>query len=162
MPGESSLPATIQTRDETKAAFEQLILAATTALNIVSCRLNPALFNDPGLSETLRQKILQRRRIRIRVLIREPRQAVGNAPRFLALARRLGSNFEMRAMPRDTSLTASLIICDRHSMIYRPSFERWDGQLVSADPIRIKECLESFDSAWDNADQTPELRELSL
>ena len=70
MPGESSPPATIQTRDEAKAAFEQLILAATMALNIVSCRLNPALFNDPDLSETLRQKILQRRRILIRVLIR--------------------------------------------------------------------------------------------
>ncbi len=162
MPGESGLPATIETRDQAVAAFEQLILAATAALNIVSDRLNPALFNDPVLIEALRQKILQRRRMLIRVLIRQPQQAVINAPRFFALARRLGSNFEMRAMPRDTSLTASLIIRDRHSMIYRPSFERWDGQLISADPVGIKEWLETFDSAWDNASETPELREIRL
>lgn len=162
MPGESGLPATIETRDQAVAAFEQLILAATAALNIVSDRLHPALFNDPVLIEALRQKILQRRRMLIRVLIRQPRQAVINAPRFFALARRLGSNFEMRAAARDTSLTASLIIRDRHSMIYRPSFERWDGQLISADPIGIKEWLESFDSAWDNASETPELRETRL
>lgn len=162
MPDESSLPSTIQTQDQATAAFEKLILASTTALNIVSYRLHPALFNDPGLNESLRQKILQRRRIRIRILIREPRQAVGNAPRFIALARRLSSNFAMRVMLRDTSLTASIIICDRHLMIYRPSFERWDGQLISADPIRIKDCLESFDKAWDDAAETPELREMRL
>ena len=162
MPGESGLPATIQTRDQATAAFEQLILASTTALNIVSYRLNPALFNDAALTESLRQKILQRRRMLIRILIRQPRQAVVNGPRFLALARLLSSNFEMRAAPRDTSLTASLIICDRHSMIYRPSFERWDGQLITADPIRIKEWLETFDSVWENASETPELREIRL
>ncbi|MCZ6717481.1 MAG: hypothetical protein O6946_10540 [Gammaproteobacteria bacterium] len=143
-------------------AFEKLIQVSTMALNILSFRLNPALFNDPDLTESLRQKILQRRRMRVRVLIREPRQAVRNAPRFLALARRLGSNFEMRAAPRDNSPIASLIICDRHSMIYRPSFERWDGQLISANPIRIRECLEEFDSVWDNSTESPELRETRL
>ncbi len=144
------------------AAFEQLIQTATTALNIVSHRLNPVLFNDPGLTESLRQKVLQRRRMKVRVLIRDPRQAVGNAPRFFGLARRLDSNFKMRAVPRDSGLIASLIICDRHSMIYRPSFERWDGELISADPIRIRECLETFDSVWDNSTETPEIREIRL
>ena len=67
-------------------AFEKLIQASTMALNILSFRLNPALFNDPDLTESLRQKILQRRRMRVRVLIREPLQAVRNAPRFLTLA----------------------------------------------------------------------------
>ncbi len=162
MPDESSLPAIIQTRDEATAAFEKLIKTSMTALSIVSYRLNPALFNDPGLTESLRQKILQRRRMLVRVLIREPRQAVRNAPRFLALARRLGSNFELRAAPQDNHLIGSRIICDRNLMIDRPSFERWDGHLISADPIQIRDCLEEFNRVWDNSTETPELRETRL
>ncbi len=162
MPDENSLPTVIQTRDEATAAFEKLIQKSTTALNLVSYRLNPALFNDPGLTESLRQKILQRRRMLVRVLIREPRQAVRNAPRFLALARRLGSNFELRAASQDDHLIGSRIICDRHLMIDRPSFERWDGHLISADPIQIRDCLEEFNRVWDNSTETPELRETRL
>ena len=162
MPDEIQLPTTIQSREQAAAAFEQLIQDSTATLNIVSERLHPALFNELSLMESLRQKILDRRRLLVRVLVRQPQQAVANAPRFLALARRLGSNFELRRAHRDTSLTASIIICDRQSMIYRPSFQRWDGQLISADPIRIRDSLDAFEGAWNNATETPELRELRL
>jgi hypothetical protein len=161
MPDKNQLPSSIQSQDQATAAFAQLIEDSTTALNIVSQRLNPALFNELSLMESLRQKVLDRRRLLVRVLVREPRLAVANAPRLLALSRRLGSNFELRAL-RDTSLTASMIICDRQSMIYRPSFERWDGQLIAADPVRIKNYLEAFAGAWDNAAESPELRDLRL
>ena len=162
MPDKTQLPSSIQSQDQATAAFAQLIEDSTTALNIVSQRLNPALFNELNLMESLRQKILDRRRLLVRVLVREPRLAVVNAPRLLALARRLGSNFELRSAHRDTSLTASIIICDKQSMIYRPSFERWDGQLISADPVRIKNFLEAFVGAWDNAAESPEFRDMRI
>ena len=52
MPDKNQLPSSIQSQDQATAAFAQLIEDSTTALNIVSQRLNPALFNELSLMES--------------------------------------------------------------------------------------------------------------
>jgi hypothetical protein len=163
MSAEKSLPGALENCEQVTAAFFRLIESASHNLAILSCRLNPALFNDQSIIESLRQRVLDRRRLSVRILIREPRLAVSNAPRFLALARQLSSNFQLRAPAQDTGKQiASLIIADRSSMIHRSSPERWIGLFVTGEPVRIKDSLQAFDHAWDESVPSVELREIRV
>ena len=145
-----------------EAAIE-LIGGFQSSLAIVSDRLNPNLYNDADLVDCLREQLLDRHRATVRILIHQPRLAVTNSPRLIALARRMSSQIELRVPDKDPNeTTASLLIADRYALLYRPSAERWEATLTQKSPVRVKDRLDHFEAQWIAAIPSPELRDFRV
>ncbi len=140
--------------------IELLALLADTSrhVDIMSPRLEPALFDDPEVTEALTALARRGRQTRIRVLLEgiEPIQLEGH--RLLALARRLTTAMSVRVLNAHPEWNReTVVICDRHAgLLLVPADKRSHVFASRADAQRWSE---TFDRLWLAARETPELRQ---
>ena len=79
--------------------------------------------------------MLARSYAKVRVLLADPSRAMVDNNRFLALARRLTSCIDLRAMsPEYPASAGAFIIADDKALVYRLQADRWDGMSDMNDP----------------------------
>jgi len=83
--------------------------------------------------------------------------------RFLALARRLTSCIDMRAMSTETAAGAgAFIIADDKALVYRLRTDRWDGISDMNDPAVARKYLNFFDEVWNQSEQESQMRQMLM
>ena len=152
----------IEGRDALRSAVIALIEAAQRELTIASATLEPALFNDQGVIETLKNRLLERRRMTVRLLISDPQPARRNAERLVALLRRLPSQFTIHQPGRsEHSFGYDLWVADDQAFVKREDASALYAVFGKYDPLQAKTYKDAFDQAWLRSVYSPEFRQLS-
>lgn len=158
----SSDATTLSGRQEFLAAARQLFAEARDQACLLTRALDPAVFGDASLAETVKQFLLQHQRIRLRVLVAEPQRAVRAPHALLELGRVLSSRVEFRQFADDQPIPAQeLLLIDDRSLLERDGPEALEARL-SHDPLIARERQRRFDALWDQALPSMELRRQSL
>ena len=99
----------------------------------------------------------------LRVLLADPSRAMVDNNRFLALARRLTSCIDLRAMSPDYPASAgAFIIADDKALVYRLQADRWDGISDMNDPAVVRRYLNFFDEVWQTSMQESQMRQMLM
>lgn len=148
-------------RDGLREAALGLIVSARDSLWIASPVLEPALFHDVELIEALKYQLLEHRRLKVRLLISEPRSARRNADRLLALMRRLPSQFLVHQPARDQfHFENEIWLADNTGFLKRESPKALYTSYGLHAPTKAKVQRNEFEDLWHNSVSSPEFRQL--
>ena len=125
--------------------------------------LDATLFDSPQVSRALREFILQSRRTRLRILVKDPEPAVKRGHRLIELVQRLSSYAEIRVPALEFSnYNAAFVVVDARGVVHRGLADRYEATVCFSDPGLAGECLRQFDDMWESARQDPSLRRVHL
>lgn len=143
------------------AAIELLGKARDT-LCIATMAMEPALFRDAELLDALKYQLLNERRLKVRILVSEPRRARPHADVFIALVRRLSSQFTIHE-PESSAygFTHDWWIADRKAHLKRNHPDNLISAYAAHDPIGAHNMRDDFEAAWLSSTPSLEFRQLS-
>lgn len=141
-----------------------LLAQAQHELAILTRDLDPDLFESPAALEAIKRIALSGRAARIRILVRDPREAAVDARRLVALAQRLPSAFALRTPVEeiDRHYGSAFLLNDRGGYLFRPLADRLDGSGSTCEPGRHAQLLAVFDEIWERSEPAAELRALGI
>lgn len=154
----------IETREAAIAATATLVAGARSRLWIHSRELDPGLLDAEPVLEALRGFAVGGRGREARILLHDPAAPQRAHAPLLALAQRLPSVFEFRAVddPVDHAYAAAFLANDSGGYYFRSLGHRFDGDWDPADPGRARQLAESFKPVWERSRPCTELRALGL
>ena len=159
----SSTRAILSTMPEVREASLKVAKSAQRLLSIFTHELEPLVYGEEVFIEAVKRLVLARSYAKVRVLLADPARAMIDNNRFLALARRLTSCIELRAMNPEHSISAgAFIIADDKALVYRLQTDRWDGISDLNDPAVVRPYLTIFDEAWQISIQESHLRQMLM
>lgn len=152
----------VDDRLEARAAMVELLTDARNEIALITRDLDPAVLDAPEVLAQFKRIALSGRHARIRILLQDPRKAVADGNRLVALARRLPSIIEVRTPieEQDLSYAATFLVTDRHGYFHRPLASRPEGEGSTHAPGRHGQLLSLFDQMWERAVSSEELRPL--
>lgn len=151
-------------REQALAAIGELLADAKHELAIHTRDLDPNLLDVAGPLEAIKRVALSGRHARVRILVQEPRKAVADGHRLIALAQRLPSSIEIRTPveEQDLQYPAAFLVNDRRGYLFRPLGNRPDGEGSTYAPGRHGQLLSLFDQIWERSVPAEDLRPLSI
>ncbi|TWI12656.1 GNAT family N-acetyltransferase [Aerolutibacter ruishenii] len=152
----------VETRDQALAAMLGVVSGTRRQLVIYSRDLDPGLLDHPDLVDTLKQ--LATRRGEIRILLQDPTAPQRAHAPLLALAQRLPSAFQFRAIdePCDQSYAAAYAANDAGGWYFRTLGHRFDGETRLNDRARARQLEAMFEPVWERARPCSEFRALGI
>ncbi len=152
----------LEGRSALRDAAIELLGQARRSLCIASMMLEPALFRDSALLDALKYQLLEQRRLKVQILISEPRRARAHADQFLALVRRLSSQITIHE-PQSSQhgFTHEWWVADRSAHLRRNHPDNLISSYAPHDPIGAHNMRDDFHAAWLNSVPSPEFRQLS-
>lgn len=152
----------LEGRGALRDAAVELLGQARRSLCIASMALEPALFRDPALLDALKYQLLEQRRLKVQILISEPRRARGHADQLIALVRRLSSQITIHEpLSSKYAFTHELWVADRSAHLRRNHPDNLISSYASHDPVGAHNLRDEFHDAWLNSVPSPEFRQLS-
>lgn len=151
------------TSAEVGAAALSMVRQAHRGMDLFSRDLEPAVYDDAGFVEAVRQLALYSPRTRIRVLVQNVGPVVARGHRLIELARQLSSSIEIRIPGREhADYGSAFLVVDGRGVIYRTLGERYDGIVSFNDARRAAELGRLVDEMWELARPDPNLRRLHI
>ncbi len=148
---------------DVRDAVLKVVSGATRSLAIFTGDLEPGVYDDAEVLNTIKQLVLSRSYVRIRVLVADPERALRRSNRFVHLARRLSSFVEFRQLgEKFLGRPEAFLVADESGVVYRSNRERWDGVADTREPAVARLYLQDFDQMWQDSTPAPETRRLSL
>lgn len=154
----------IESREAAIAATAALVAGARSRLWIHSRVLDPGLLDAEPVMEALRRFGVDGRGRQARILLHDPAAPQRAHAPLLALAQRLPSVFQFRAVddPVDHAYAAAFLATDSGGYYFRSLGHRFDGDWDPADPGRARQLAEAFKPVWERSRPCTELRALGL
>lgn len=152
----------VETRDAAVAAMLGVIGRARRELLVYSRELDPGLLDAPAVLAALRRFATGGGHVRI--ALQEPALVQQAHAPLLALAQRLPSSFEFRAIeePGDRAYPSAYAAADRGGWYFRKLGHRFDGETRLDDRARARQLRASFDPVWERARPCTEFRALGI
>lgn len=161
--GETREILEVGTSEEVRRVTTALISQARYGVDIVTRDLDAAVYDDAELLERLKGFVLDRRRVKVRILLRDPGPALRAGHRLIPLARQLSSFFEIRVPAvQHRDFNQAFIVVDRAGYVHRELAERFDGTASFHDPMGAEALRRQFEEMWEPASASPDLRRLHL
>ena len=151
-------------RDEAIAAISALLADTRHEIAIYTRDLDPSLLDVPPILDAIKRIALSGRGARVRAIVHEPRKAIADGHRLIALAQRLPSLIELRVPQEETDrqYASAFVINDRRGYLFRPLASRSEGEGSTYAPGRHAQLREYFDQVWERSVPSEELRQLAL
>jgi len=151
-------------REQTLAATALLLDDARYEIAIYTRDLDPALLDVPATLEAIRRIALSGRRAQVRILLQEPRRAVTEGHRLVALAQRLPSAIALRTPvdERDLQYPSAFLVTDARGYFFRSLASRLEGEGSTYAPGRHAQLVELFERVWERSEPSAELRQLGV
>jgi hypothetical protein len=161
--GGSGTRTIMSTMPEVREASFKVAKSAQRLLSIFTQDLEPLIYGEEPFLEVVKRLVLARSYAKVRVLLADPSRAMVDGNRFLALARRLTSCIDLRAMSMDYPAAAgAFIIADDKAIAYRLQADRWDGISDMNDPAVVRRYLNFFDEIWHSSMQESQMRQMLM
>jgi hypothetical protein len=153
----------LSTMPEVRDASLKVAKSAQRLLSIFTQDLEPSVYGEEPFLEAIKRLVLARSYAKVRVLLADPSRAMVDNNRFLALARRLTSCIDLRAMsPEYPASAGAFIIADDKALVYRLQADRWDGISDMNDPAVVRRYLNFFDEVWQSSMQESQMRQMLM
>lgn len=153
----------LTTMPEVRDASLRVAKSAQRLLSIFTQDLEPLIYGEEPFLEAVKRLVLARSYAKVRVLLADPSRAMADNNRFLALARRLSSCIDMRAISGDFAVGAgAFVIADDKALVYRLRADRWDGISDMNDPAVARKYLNFFDEVWNTSMQESQMRQMLM
>ena len=145
-------------------AVSQLVNQAERHVSIFSQQLEPLLYNQPEICDSLSMLARKNKLSSIRILAQDTRTVMAQGHCLISLAQRLSSYVQVRnpSTPELQRFAESWLIIDNHSMCRINNLERYEGKLILLDRLEVKNQLEFFDMAWEHSVPDPNMRRLNI
>ena len=146
--------------DEVRAATETVAASGQRLISIMTPDLEPEIYDQAALLETIKRFVLGHSFAKVRVLMRDQARLSNGANRFIAMAHRLTSYLEIRLRaPQYRELSAAYCIADDRAIVYRVRADRAEGIAGFNNPPIARQDLQEFDAVWQaSAIEERELR----
>jgi len=150
----------LSTFDEVRAATETVAASGQRLISIMTPDLEPDIYDQAALLETIKRFVLGHSFAKVRVLMRDQARLSNGANRFIAMAHRLTSYLEIRIRaPQYRELSAAYCIADDRAIVYRVRADRAEGIAGFNNPPIARQYLQEFDAIWQaSAIEERELR----
>ena len=150
----------LSTFDEVRAATETVAASGQRLISIMTPDLEPEIYDQAALLETIKRFVLGHSFAKVRVLMRDQARLSNGANRFIAMAHRLTSYLEIRLRaPQYRELSAAYCIADDRAIVYRVRADRAEGIAGFNNPPIARQYLQEFDAVWQaSAIEERELR----
>ncbi len=154
----------VDDREQALAAIDELLADTRYELALYTRDLDPALLDTAAALDGIKRIALSGRHARVRILLQDPRKAVADGHRLIALAQRLPSTIEIRTPveEQDLQYPAAFLVNDRRGYLFRPLGNRSEGEGSTYAPGRHAQLLSLFDQIWERSTPSEELRQLSI
>ena len=161
--GRSHDPVEVDTSEAVREASLAMIRQAAREIVLVSRHLDASLYDNHETSEALRDFVLQSRRTRVRILVKEPEVARQHGHRVVELAQRLSSYIDIRVPAGEYhGYNAAFLVADQTGAVYRSMADRYEATVTFGDRHAAGELMRQFDEMWETSRLDPGLRRLSL
>jgi len=160
---QASTRTILTTMPEVREASLKVAKSAQRLLSIFTQDLEPLIYGEEPFLDAIKRLVLARSYAKVRVLLADPSRAMVDNNRFLALARRLTSCIDLRAMSAEYPASAgAFIIADDKALVYRLQADRWDGISDMNDPAVVRRYLNFFDEIWQTSMQESQMRQMLM
>jgi hypothetical protein len=161
--GKTNETVPIDTVDHHRTAAVRMVQQARFNVEIVSRLLDPPVYDTSEFIDALTRLILERRQVKVRVLVFDPQAVVHRGHRLVELAGNLSSFIELRKPSMEhANFNGSLLMADAKGYILRESAERYEGTVNFHDRTVSKNLLDAFEEMWSRATNDPNLRRMIL
>lgn len=152
----------VEDRLEARAALVELLADTRNEIALFTRDLDPGVLDAPEVLAQIKRIALSGRHARIRILLQDPRKAVTDGNRLVALAQRLPSAIEVRTPieEQDQQYAAAYLVTDRRGYLYRTLASRHEAEGSTHAPGRHGQLLSLFDQVWERSVPSEELRQL--
>ncbi len=153
----------VETREDNHLAAIQLAQQCIRNLEIISRKLDPAIYDTPDFVEALKQLALKSRHARIRILVFESEAIIHSGHRLIDLAQHLSSYIELRNPGIEyQAYNEALLIADETGYLHQDNAERYEGRVNFNGRRQSKLLLDRFEEMWDSATPDPNLRRIHV
>lgn len=142
----------------------RLIAGARREILLFSRDLDPAMLAAPVVMQALRGYAISGVGAVLRILLLDPTAPPQQLHPWLALAHRLPSAFNFRAVeePTDQQYPSAFLVTDRNGVYFRAIGGRAEGETCDAAPARARQLRELFGRMWEGARPCTEFRALEI
>ncbi|MEO1576227.1 MAG: hypothetical protein AAFU65_14875, partial [Pseudomonadota bacterium] len=156
-------PEQTATAADTLEATLNVARTARRSICLFSHNLEPVLFGRQDFVEIVKGLILTHKFARVRILIKSPMRCVQEGHRLVDLAQRFSSFVEIRVAHRDDQgRRDTFLVADQRAVVCRAQSDRFEGIADTRTAAVALHYLEFFDTAWERAESSGELRRLYL
>lgn len=150
-------------RAQALAALAELLAETGSEIALYTRDLDPALLDVPSILDALKRIALSGRHAQLRIIVQDPRKAIADGHRLIALAQRLPSAIALRtpADERDLQYPSAFLINDRRGYFFRMLGNRPDGEGSTYAPGRHAQLRALFDQVWERSVPSEDLRPLA-
>ena len=160
--GKSDSEMSLDSREDNRLATLEMLRQARLRIEIVSRDLDPSIYDQPELIETLRNMILENRRARVRIIVFDAQTLAQRGHQLLRLAGDLSSFIEIRQGSREhDQYSEGMLVADECGYIHRLLWNRYESNASFNDRRYCKSLLNTFENMWDQAAPSVHLRRLS-
>lgn len=153
----------VDTSEAVSRACVALISQASRDIVIMTRDLDPKVFNDRDIILAMREFLLSSRRVRLRILVKQPETIARRGHRLLELTQRLTSFAEIRVpAPEFRNHNSAYVVVDGLGILYRGVADRFDASVSFTDRNLAREMLREFDEMWQSSVEATSLRRISL
>lgn len=139
----------------------ELVNNTIRTVNIITDSLELPWLGDDALVNAVKMAVIKNRRVHVRILVTETKQAVAQSHPLLALIKRL-SRIEARLIEPEIldkePLKQAFLLVDRAGIVLRNNLEEYAGFAHYDDKPTVKNLNNRFDQYWRYSKTSPELR----
>lgn len=157
-------PQALSGRREFAEAAGLLVGDALRYIDLLSYRLEPEAYGAADFVNRVKRLLLDSPMARLRVLLNQPRLAVGRGHALIELGRQMTSQIEFRELlgERSNDCRGELLIIDRRGLLIRRDQGDPEATLWRDAPDLGKQKSEYFDSIWAESPPAHDLRALQI
>ncbi len=157
-------PKTLQGRREFAEAACSLARDALRYIDLLSYQLEPDAYGIQDFVNPVKRLLLNSPMARLRVLLNQPRLAVGRGHALIELGRQMTSQIEFRELlgERCNDCRGEMLIVDRRGLLIRREQGDLEATLWPDAPDVGKQKSEYFDSIWAESPPAHDLRNLRI
>jgi len=162
---EKSQVITTQSADEARLCVSQMLEQARYRIEIVSTQLDPTLYDQQAVVESLRQVVVRgRHRSLVRILVADANALVQRGHRALELVRQLTSFMEIRQLSEDDASNhpGSFLVVDSEDYLAWKQDAGYHGKGRYDHRGYAARWGRQFDELWNRAHIPSALRRLYL
>jgi hypothetical protein len=157
-------PQALSGRREFAEAASSLVGNGLRYIDLLSYQLEHDAYGVQDFVNPVKRLLLGSPMARLRVLLNQPRLAVGRGHALIELGRQMTSQIEFRELlgERCNDCRGELLIVDRRGLLIRREQGDLDAALWRDAPDRGKQKSEYFDSIWAESPPAQDLRSLGI
>ena len=141
----------------------KLVSAAQHQISIISRHLDPRIFNNENILQSMLMLIRRAKTSNVKILVHDPSPMIKNGHRILELSQRVTSKIEIRKIGQPFSqFNEGFLVADKIAYIHNIKSDLYDAEVNFNDKDKSKELLETFRNIWEQSSQDTTLRRLCV